>query len=189
MIETCRTQEFAYMSSYDLDKKSSTNFSQSSSIDRITVIDNQDEFSIICKEFEKQLHGTSDFLKDTNNSKNLIQKNKILCKFPKNNLRAIGNSVVKDNKEMMPLKLKKKINLKTPVVVRSNSEMTNFSSGNKDSLIGTDNLQPNSDILVHKTENYTILPAKVCFINSDHSGSSKAELPHKIKEQVSRYGK
>lgn len=55
VIETCRTEEFAYISSYDVDSKSPISFSQSSSFDRITVIDKQDEYSEICKEFEKSI--------------------------------------------------------------------------------------------------------------------------------------
>ncbi|CAG9790956.1 unnamed protein product [Diatraea saccharalis] len=55
LIETCRTEEFAYISRFDFETKSPPNFSQSSSFDRITVIDKQDEISEICHELEQSI--------------------------------------------------------------------------------------------------------------------------------------
>ncbi|XP_028175459.1 uncharacterized protein LOC114363824 [Ostrinia furnacalis] len=88
VIETCRTEEFAYISSFEVDSKSPRSFSQSSSFDRITVIDKQDEFSEICKEFEKSVIKTKNVkVKNRlpNTNKNQNRKN------PKNNVKAIGH--------------------------------------------------------------------------------------------------
>ncbi|KAJ8714579.1 hypothetical protein PYW07_002804 [Mythimna separata] len=133
MIGTCRTQEFAYISSYNVDDKSPLTFSPSSSTDRITVIDNKDKFSRICEKFEKRLLGTHGFLKDTNNTKKRIQNNKT-CKIPKSSVK-VGNVGSKDNKQL-PLKKKKKSNAKSLVVEQSNSISTNINTTNKDTLIG-----------------------------------------------------
>lgn len=189
MIETCRTEEFAYISSYEVDDKTPRSFSPSSSIDRITVIDKQNEFSKICEEFEKRLLKTHSFLKDSNNTKNRIRKNKIQCRNAKNNVRALGNVAPKENKQLVPLKKKKNMNFKPSADQKNKSDPTNSSSGNRDSLIDTENLQTtdNSDILSHKTLDESVFPTSNSFIYSDHSGSSKAELQDKIKFAKGKY--
>ncbi|CAH0674574.1 unnamed protein product [Chilo suppressalis] len=55
VIETCRTEEFAYISSYDFESKSPHSFSHSSSFDRVTVIDKQEEISEICQKVEESI--------------------------------------------------------------------------------------------------------------------------------------
>ncbi|KAJ0175078.1 hypothetical protein K1T71_009219 [Dendrolimus kikuchii] len=54
-VESCCTEEFAYISSIEVESKSPKSFSQSSSCDRVTVIDKKDEFCKMCKEFEKKM--------------------------------------------------------------------------------------------------------------------------------------
>ncbi|KAM3965490.1 uncharacterized protein ACR2FA_000333 [Aphomia sociella] len=65
VIETCRTEEFAYISSFDIDSKSPS-FSPTSSFDRITVIDKQNGFSKICKALEKGIVCSQNRVKDKN---------------------------------------------------------------------------------------------------------------------------
>ncbi|KAJ8718508.1 hypothetical protein PYW08_002745 [Mythimna loreyi] len=176
MIETCRTQEFAYISSYELDEKSPHSYSPSSSIDRITVIDNKDKFSQLCEEFEKRLLVTHDLIQDSNNTKSRNHRNKT-SKNPKSNVKVTCNVGSKDNKQL-PLKKKKKVNPKSLAVEQSNSKITNISTDHKDSLISADTLE--------LTDN--LKPAKLA-LDYDNLGSAKAELPNKMNEQVSRNDK
>ena len=169
MIETCRTQEFAYISSFEVDKKTPDG-SPSSSTDRITVINNQDDFSKTCKEFEKRLLLTHDLL-----TKNIIQRNINQCKVPRNNVKALVKPGPKDNKQLTPMR-KKKINHLSPRVDQHSKSVTttNNSSECRDSLLGI-SLKP-SDNSDFKTADGTLSPGKGgSFVGSDNSRSSKAE--------------
>ncbi|XP_047029473.1 uncharacterized protein LOC124637162 [Helicoverpa zea] len=187
VIETCRTQEFAYISSYEVDDKTNNSFSQSSSIDRITVIDKKNEFSKICEEFEKRLLKTHEFLKDSNNNKTRTQKHKNQRKLSKGNLKAIGSGGSKENKQLIPLKKKKKSNFKSSFDQQYKCEPTN-NSVNKDSLIDGENTQvtDDSDILSHKTDVDSMLPTNGSCISSEYSGSSRCELSDKNNDKVIR---
>ncbi|XP_022824928.1 uncharacterized protein LOC111355344 isoform X2 [Spodoptera litura] len=187
VIETCHTKEFAYISSYEVDDKSPRTFSPSSSADRITVIDKQNEFSKICKEFEKRLLKTQDFLKDSSNTVNTkIKSPKLKNRFksPKKNMKAITNVGTKEHK---PTSKKKKKKAKRPVDQQSKNAPTS-SSGNRDSLLDAETLKLNynSDVSLHKAEtNDSTCHTKGSFVYSDYSGSSKAELQQKQHEQKS----
>ncbi|CAH1637314.1 unnamed protein product [Spodoptera littoralis] len=191
VIETCHTKEFAYISSYEVDDKSPRTFSPSSSADRITVIEKQNEFSKICKEFEKRLLKTHDFLKDSSNTVNTkIKSPKLKNQFKssKKNMKAITNVGTKEHK---PTLKKKKKKAKRPIDQQSKFAPTS-SSGNRDSLLDAETLKLNynSDVSLHKAKtNDSTCHTKGSFVYSDYSGSSKAELPQKQDEQKSIGGK
>ncbi|KAF9422492.1 hypothetical protein HW555_001890 [Spodoptera exigua] len=174
VIETCHTEEFAYISSYEVDDKSHRTFSPSSSADRITVIDKQSEFSKICKEFEKRL--THDFVKDNSNTGNPKIKRRL--RSPRKNMKALTNIGAKEHK---PTLKKKKKKAKRPVDEQSKSAPTN-SSGNRDSLLDAETLKIycNSDVSSNNAKfNDSTCRIDGSFVYSDYSGSSKAELSQK----------
>lgn len=172
VIETCRTEEFAYISRFEMDDKTPRSFSQSSSIDRITVIDKQNEFSKICEEFEKRLLKTHNYLKDTNNNKNRTQKNKFQSRNTKNSMKALGN-VAKETKGPM----KKKRKSPKSADHKSKSESTHSNTITKDSGVdeGNSQITDTCDVSSHRTQNESLYPSAGSFVYSDNSGSSKAE--------------
>ncbi|KAI8434373.1 hypothetical protein MSG28_012422 [Choristoneura fumiferana] len=83
VFETCRTEQYAYISSIDVDSKSRSSFSQSTIIDRITVIDNESEINEACRKLQKK--ETKPRSPKSRHRGEKVVKNKTR----KNNLRAI----------------------------------------------------------------------------------------------------
>lgn len=66
IIETCHTEEFAYISSFEIDSKSQESCSPSSSIDRVTVINKQSEEDEIMQQFSQKMFGSNFQRKEKN---------------------------------------------------------------------------------------------------------------------------
>lgn len=171
-----------------MDQKSPITFSPSSSIDRVTVIENQDNFNKICEQFQKELRGTHDVLK-ASNTKNRMQAIKA-CKSPRNNVKEQVNAESKENKQSISKKKKIQINLKSEVIGQSNSKITNIRTENKDSPFSKDTSKHiyDSNTLPNKTEKDSTYQMQVG-LDSSYTGSSKTELSNKMNEYVSRTGK
>uniref|UniRef100_A0A2A4K538 Uncharacterized protein n=1 Tax=Heliothis virescens TaxID=7102 RepID=A0A2A4K538_HELVI len=187
VIETCRTEEFAYISSYEVDDNTNNSFSPSSSLGRITVIDKKDKFSKICEEFEKRLLKTHEFLKDSNNNnKPHTQKHKNLRKLSKVNLKALGSGGTKENK-IVPMKKKKKSSSKAPIDQLRTSEPLN-TSANRDSFIVEEisKATDDSDILSPNTDIDSMLPTNGSFISPDYSESSRVILSVKTSDKLTK---
>lgn len=185
VVETCRTEEFAYISSFEVDNRSPRSFSQSSSFDRITVIDKQDDFNKICKEFEKRMLKT----------KNLGRG---ACVKPQNknqNIKAIANNrnTIKTNTKSITQKAN---NSKVLALEYNAKKQCNNSCGDtKQNKIQRNRESPPFDKT--KTDFEYSLPNKINdtqfsndidgeeiveqeFIYSGNSGSSKAAADNEL---------
>ncbi|CAB3221721.1 unnamed protein product [Arctia plantaginis] len=159
------TKEFAYISSYKVDNNSQS-MSQSSSFDRVTVIDKQDQFSNMCQHFEDtflETRTSKDVSKNRLNIKNKLKKRftkkKSLCP-------AVPNA---NNLECVP-----KIPNALILVSENDQEYDkNTSSSIEDDVNSS---LTNIDNRNQSTVECSLVPAKESFVISDNSGSSKAEL-------------
>ncbi|OWR49952.1 hypothetical protein KGM_208033 [Danaus plexippus plexippus] len=91
LIETCRTEEFAYISNFV------DNSHSQSSLDRVTVIDKQEDYQKICKEIEKSVESCKTKFSRANQKKN---KPKVTRRI---NLKSITNNVnnIENNKRQV----------------------------------------------------------------------------------------
>ncbi|XP_075979760.1 uncharacterized protein LOC142978982 isoform X1 [Anticarsia gemmatalis] len=193
VIETCRTEEIAYISSYNVDE-STHSLTQSSSFDRVTVINKQDEFSKICKQFEEGFLKTS-FLHDPNLKNRADGKNKQKKKVKKVN--TAPNNAPKEN-YAGPLQIKHN-DLISKTQKGQKCYQNHSSDENRDDLsvsnIDDSKVLADSELTsVCSNTNKSIVdcgsdPIKDFFTYSDNSKSSKAEIAvneAKLKEKKSR---
>ncbi|XP_053611761.1 uncharacterized protein LOC128675951 isoform X2 [Plodia interpunctella] len=170
VIETCCTEEFAYISSYDV-TRSRTSFSQASSIDRITVIDKKNEFSHFCQEFEKK------FLTDSKNMKvqnKIKSSNQIVLKRNNKSPTCNGKPKEKGNQLMSLIDRKVILNKLNEDLNRTNAAKSNINTQNAGplSLEYKEDIQGKND-LIHTNLRLSPYNATSCSVNS---GSSKAGL-------------
>ncbi|XP_059060833.1 uncharacterized protein LOC131853791 isoform X2 [Achroia grisella] len=202
VVETCRTEEIAYISSFDVDSKSTTNYSPLSSCDRITVIDKQGDFTKICKEFEKRIVRAQNKTKCVNNTRNCGQiktkkSHKKWSRTMKKFAEIDKQSVTKDTETKFLLvdndietcfnNLKQIDNQtqKEPVCIKKYLGADNAMSYNSD--------QVRLYLHAHKTNNSTTKTNKSrrdkssefidSFVYSGNSGSSKAGLHNTISNK------
>ncbi|XP_031763065.2 uncharacterized protein LOC113510824 [Galleria mellonella] len=189
VIETCRTEEIAYISSYDIDSKSATNFSPLSSCDRVTVIDKQGEFSKIGKEFENKIDKLQNTVTPTNNMKNrnLLRNNIFGTKSMKgkekenkisNQLVPIGiyNGV---ETHIDNLKLNVSQDHKVALGTEINMATDNSMSYNSDQLslyVSANNTNNLNNTKKNKQKTHKSVELVDSFMYSEHTGSSKAGL-------------
>ncbi|XP_072938094.1 uncharacterized protein [Epargyreus clarus] len=105
IIETCHTEEFAYISSFEIDSKSQESCSPSSSIDRVTVIDKQGEQDDIMQQFSQKIFGSNYQRKEKNKifnqnwGRNKPRLKNYSKKVSQNKKRTEDNQIVARNKQ------------------------------------------------------------------------------------------
>lgn len=141
--------------------------SQSSSFDRVTVIDKQDEFSNMCEHFEDTFLETRTSKEISKNRLNI--KNKLKKRFTKNKTvyPAVPNASNLECVSAVPNDL---------ILVSKNDQ-----EYDKNTCIsiedGVNSSVTNIDNRDQSTVECCLVPAKDSFVTSDNSGSSKTELP------------
>lgn len=186
-IETRRTEEIAYISSYKVGN-SSHSVSQTSSFDRITVIDKQDKFSKICKDFEERFLKTG--LNDFGNNNRLEAENKTQKKRLKKALvKSLGPTLSKENNNDATNSIDLTLVIRNGLCQKIENDEKNYKDFvdkvpspmnidashylNYSELTSVCSKTNNDE---HEMKIECLDPVKEFCIYSDNSGSSKAEI-------------
>ncbi|CAG9566028.1 unnamed protein product [Danaus chrysippus] len=166
LIETCRTEEFAYISNYV------DNSHSQSSLDRVTVIDKQEDYQKICKEIEKSVESCKTKFSKANQKKSKPKVTK------KTNLKSITNNVnnVESNK--------RQVNEAPTNDIRAVvNDQKNDTSGVKLYSIGNEN---NDQFCEYNDSNQTNLPQSVDLVKQEQQGKKEDYRQRKkTKQQIS----